>query len=277
MPRPCSITCMMLETMRSLIDVQSAFIDALKRPEAPVPEAIGTKNGEPVKRRFDVYRNNVATGMIAALRATYPAVDKLVGDAFFAAAARVYLERHPPRSPLLFRYGERFGDFLDGFVPAASTPYLGNVARLEWARLRAYHAPDREPLSIDALSSFVQRDGNAEADVGKLGLMLHPSLKLINSRWPIVSLWAASTGQGEPSDVDMKRPERALVIRPKLTVETSALPAGGFTFMSALSDGATLEQSAIAAGSADADFDLAEHLQGLFAIGAVTAITDSQS
>ncbi|MGI9509112.1 MAG: HvfC/BufC N-terminal domain-containing protein [Geminicoccaceae bacterium] len=259
--------------MPSLIDVQSAFIDALKRPEAPVPDVIRKENGQPVKRRFDVYRNNVAAGMIEALRATFPAVEKLVGDAFFAAAARVYLDRHPPRSPLLFRYGEHFGDFLDGFSPAASTPYLSDVANLEWAWLKAYHAPDREPLSIDVLSKFLQ----AGTDVGKLGITLHPSLMLIKSRWPIVSLWAASTGQGKPSDVDMKQPERALVIRPKLIVETSVLPAGGFAFMSALSDGGTLEDATILANDAAGDFDLTEHLQGLFAIGAVAAITNHQS
>lgn len=263
--------------MRLLIDVQTAFIDALKRPEAPVPDAVSTKNGEPVKRRFNVYRNNVAAGMIEALRATYPAVDKLVGDAFFAAAARVYLERHPPRSPLLFRYGEGFGDFLDGFPPAASTPYLGDVARLEWARLKAYHAADLEPLALDALNALVQREREAGAEVGKLGITLHPSLGLIRSRWPVVSLWAASTGQGEPSSVDMKRAERALVIRPSLVVETSTLPWGGFTFMSALAKGNSLEEAAGATVDAAADFDLTEHLQGLFAAGAVAAITECKS
>lgn len=259
------VTCM-------LADLQAGFIDALKRPEAPVPDTIGKKGGKPVKRRFDVYRNNVVVGIIEALRATYPAIDKLVGEEFFAASARVYIDQHPPQSPLLFRYGATFGDFLDDFPPAASTPYLGDVARLEWARLEAYHARDCQPLSIDVLSDFLKGGDNGEPDVGTLYMALHPSLALISSRWPIVSLWAASTGLAGNEEVDLKRSERAMVIRPALVVETRHLPVGSFAFMLALRDGETLQQATLAANDADADFDLAEHLKGLFAVGAVSAI-----
>jgi len=260
-----------------LRDLQAEFIEALKRPDAPVPDAIGRKSGEPVKRRFDVYRNNVVVGMTEALRATFPAVDKLVGAEFFAASARIYIDQHPPRSPLLFRYGENFGDFLDGFPPAASTPYLGDVARLEWARLEAYHARDCEPLAIDALSQFLVAGDGGASDVGSLRMTLHPSLALIGSRWPVVALWAASTGAGSSADVDMERAERALVIRPSRTVETRVLPLGSFTFITTLCNGETLQQAATAAESADAAFDLTEHLKGLFAVGAVSAINDQAS
>jgi len=262
---------------KSLVDVQAGFVDALRRSEAAVPEAIATKDGKPVKRRFDVYRNNVAAGMIGALRATFPAVEKLVGGDFFAASARVYLDQDPPRSPLLFRYGETFSDFLDGFPPAAKTPYLGDVARLEWARLQAHHAADATSLAIDALAPFLEADAGRSSDVGKLKLSLHPSLHLITSRWPVFSLWAASTGLGKSENVDMKRPERALVIRPELVVETRLLPETGAAFIKALGDGATLEEAAIGVMEIDIGFDLAEHLQGLFAVGAVSAMNENQA
>ncbi|MGI9420971.1 MAG: HvfC/BufC N-terminal domain-containing protein [Geminicoccaceae bacterium] len=260
--------------MPTLADIQSAFIDALNQPTAPVPGVVGEKDGAPVKRRFDVYRNNVAAGMIDALRATYPAIEALVGEAFFAASARVYLERHPPRSPLLFRYGEHFGDFLDGFPPASSTPYLGDVARLEWARLRAYHASDDETLSIEALGRFLENRAGDDIEAGGLRFTLHPSLALQSSRWPFVSLWAASTGQGSSDDVDMTTPERALTVRPSLTVETHRLPEGGYLFMAAIAEGVTLAEAANRALAVADDFDLTTHLQGLFAIGAVSAIND---
>lgn len=263
--------------MPRLADLQSAFVDALRQPVAPVPDAVETKDGEPVKRRFDVYRNNVAVGMVEALRATYPAVEALVGHEFFAASARVYLDRHPPRSPLLFRYGDSFGTFLDGFPPAASTPYLGDVARLEWARLQAYHARDCEPLSIEALGRCLADENGVARDVGKLRFTLHPSLALLSSNWPIVSLWAASTGQALSDDVDMSQPGRALIVRPSLEVETRDLPEGSFSFLSALHQGATLERAAADAADTAVDFDLTTHLQGLFAIGAVSAINDNSS
>lgn len=262
---------------RALVDLQADFACALTQPDLPVPEAIGTRLGKPAKRRFDVYRNNVVAGMTEALRATYPAVEKLVGADFFAASARVYFEQHPPRSPLLFRYGEAFGDFLDSFPPAAHTPYLCDVARLEWARLRAYHAEDREPLAIGALGECLVTESGQEVNPGGLRFSLHPSLSLIRSRWPVVSLWAASTGQGLSEDVDMKDSEAALTVRPALMVETRQVPEQTFAFISALMHGETLENAAAAAIETGADFDLTTQLQGLFALGAVVAINDRSS
>lgn len=257
--------------MPSLFETQDAFVDALKHPDRPAPAALAKTKGQPSKRRFDVYRNNVVVGMIEALRATFPAIERLVGEEFFGATARAYLEQEPPRSPLLFRYGKTFGDFLDDFPPAASVPYLGDVARLEWARLEAYHAADREPLAIDALGLV------PENEVGQATFELHPSLALIRSPWPIVSLWAASTDRGSSDDVDMKRPEEAIVIRPMMDVDTRIPPAGGFHFMNALKEDVTLEEAARAVAATEKEFDLAAHLNGVFEVGAVIAIGKKQS
>ncbi len=253
-------------SMRSLFDTQAGFVDALRQLDRTAPDALTKRGGRLPGRRFDVYRNNVVVGIIEALRATFPATERLVGDEFFAGAAKAFLEYEPPRSPLLFRYGSTFGDFLDHFPPAASVPYLGDVARLEWARLDAYHAADHAPVSIEAL-------GEVPADeVSRVTFNMHPSLSLISSAWPVVSLWAASTDRGAPDDVDMKRPEEAIVIRPSMEVDTRLLPAAGFSFMTALKEGRALEEAASSAAELFKDFDLASHLQGLFEIGAVTAI-----
>lgn len=252
--------------MRSLFDTQHGFIDALKHPDRAAPDALAKSKGQPSNRRFDVYRNNVVVGMIEGLRATFPAVERLVGEKFFSATSRAYLDYEPPTSPLLFRYGKTFGDFLDSFPPAASVPYLGDVARLEWARLEAYHAADQVPLAIEALGKL------PEDKVGQATFTFHPSFSLIRSRWPVVSLWAASTDRGSSDDVEMTRPEEAVVIRPKMEVDTRLLPAGGFSLMNALKDGATLEQAASMVAKTTEKFDLVPHLQGLFEIGAVVTI-----
>ncbi len=239
------------------------FVAALRDASAPPPPEIGTAQ----KRRFDIYRNNVAAGLVDAMRASFPAVERLVGDEFFSALARAYLASDPPRSPLLFEAGARFGAFIDGFPPVASLPYLGDVARLEWARLEAYHAADAEPLTIAALAE-IPADALAETRFA-----LHPSLRLVTSRWPVVSLWAASTDQGAAEAVDMRRAEDAAVIRPGLDLDTRLLPAGGHGFLAALAAGETLGGAAEAAAAAENAAELAIHLQGMFEIGAVTAIT----
>jgi hypothetical protein len=98
------------------------------------------------------------------------------------------------------------------------------------------------------------------------------------SRWPVASLWAATTGADAGVAVDMKRGEDVAVLRPMLSVELRVLPPGGRAFIAALAAGDTLAAAAEAAVAAAPNSDLAHHLQGLFALGAVTALDlpDSQ-
>jgi hypothetical protein len=252
----------------SLAETQAAFAAALAEPSLPVPAGLRP----PAKRRFDVHRNNRAAGLIEVLEASFPAVRRLVGADFFKAAAKAYIRQSPPASPVLLLYGERFGDFLEAFEPAGGVPYLGDVARLEWARLAAYHAVDAAPLSVARLAEVPQ------ASLPALRFTLHPSLHLLFSRWPVASLWAATTGADAGVAVDMKRGEDVAVLRPMLSVELRVLPPGGRAFIAALAAGDTLAAAAEAAVAAAPNSDLAHHLQGLFALGAVTALDlpDSQ-
>jgi hypothetical protein len=250
-----------------LADSQTAFARALRDPGLPAPADIRRPADALQTRRFDVHRNNFVVSLIEALEAAFPAVRKLVGEAFFKGCARAFIDAAPPTSPVLLLYGRGFGDFLDRFEPARTVPYLGDVARLEWAQLDAYHAADVTPARIEALAALPQ------AQVGGARFALHPSFALIRSRWPVVSLWSASTG-GEPAaGVDMTRGEDGIVVRPALAVDTRIAPVGGGSFMARLQAGDTLEHAARAATEETPGFDLASHLQGLFAIGAVAAVT----
>ncbi|MGF1445993.1 MAG: DUF2063 domain-containing protein [Pikeienuella sp.] len=243
-------------------DAHRGFVAALAEPSAPPPPNIAAVQ----TRRFDIHRNNTVHTMIEALRASFPAVERLVGEAFFAGLARAYLAKHPPRSPLLFRYGGGFAGFIDAFPPAASVPYLSDVARLEWLWLQAYHAADSAPLTVAALGQI------APSALADSQLRLPPSLGLLASRFPVVSLWAASTDRGPSSAVDLARPERACVLRPQLAVDVHDLAPGPFAFIAALADGRPLGAAATDAAQQQDGFDLAASLSALFEIGAVTSI-----
>ncbi|MDP1007294.1 HvfC/BufC N-terminal domain-containing protein, partial [Klebsiella pneumoniae] len=84
--------------------------------------------------------------MINALATAYPVTLQLVGDEFFHAMASIFVQAHPPTSPLISQYGSTFAQFIQGFEPAASVPYLADIARLERLRVCAYHAADCTPL-----------------------------------------------------------------------------------------------------------------------------------
>src|SRR5271163_2699962 len=87
-----------------------AFAAALAEPSAAPPAMTRGRLGAPDARRFSVYRNNVAVGLIGALEARYPVSRRIVGDDFFRAIARIYVTVHRPRSPLMVAYGDDFPD-----------------------------------------------------------------------------------------------------------------------------------------------------------------------
>ena len=213
---------------------QTAFAQALLDPEAPVPAGIVDPQGRPAPKRFSVYRNNVASSLTRALEAAFPNVRKLVGDEFFAAMAVVFLRAHPPRSRMLMLYGEDFPAFLERFPPVAQLGYLPDVARLDQAMRESYHAADSAPLSEVEFQRLIS------ADIAGLRLRLAPSVRLVRSRWPVVSIWTANA-EGGPAP--KPGPEHALVLRPGFDPRPHSLAPGGGVFVQGLLEGLTVGQS----------------------------------
>ena len=61
----------------------------------------------------------------ARARSRFPVVKRLVGEEFFRAMAQVFVTEEPPRSPVLFRYGSTFPDFIAGFPARRWCPVPG--------------------------------------------------------------------------------------------------------------------------------------------------------
>jgi hypothetical protein len=109
-----------------------------------VPE--GADAGE----RLSIYARGYTDRLLACLRAEYPAVRALLGDALFERFATAYLGARPPRHPSLFMLGEGFADHLertrppDDVLPEAKRSLLQlpiDLARAERARIEALRAP----------------------------------------------------------------------------------------------------------------------------------------
>ena len=240
----------------------AAFRDAILDPSLGAPEGVTDPQGRPAGRRFNVYRNNVTVGLTEALRQSFPAILKLVGDDFFTAMAIEHLRAHPPTSPLMMFYGDAMPDFLMRFAPVQHLGYLPDVARLELALRQSYHAADSAPVPAERLQSLPPERLMA----ARIGLA--PALRLLRSDWPVQSIWAANMRGAEPPKA--LRPEDVLITRPAFDPEPHLLPKGAAGFIMALQAGHNFG----AAFDAAEPFDLTATLGLLLAGGAITDITE---
>lgn len=245
---------------------EETFVRALLDPDLPPPVDLKATHGKPPLRRFAVYRNNVVAGLAGALAEGFPICLRLVGEEFFQAMAQRYVRLSLPRTPMLFEYGEDFADFVSEFEPARSLPYLADVARLEYALGRAYHAQDAAPLSLDSLRSLPLQLLEAAT------VSFHPSTQVVPSPYPIVSIWRANMAPDPPRILRLSHGEDALVVRPRLNVEAHVLPAGGSAFIEGLMEGGTFGMALSAASRRAQNFDLSANIHLLLASEALTAI-----
>jgi hypothetical protein len=129
-----------------------AFAAALGEPSAPPPAMTRGRMGAPDARRFAVYRNNVAVGLIGALEARYPVSRRIAGDDLFRAMARAFVRANKPRSPIMIAYGGEFPEFV--------VNYLARVEAgpaVEWNRRREERsdaAIQSHPLGPSSLDRF---------------------------------------------------------------------------------------------------------------------------
>jgi hypothetical protein len=245
--------------MPTLPDLQSDFARALLSEDAGgvAPAVLG--DGLTPAARVRVYWNHVFSSLTDALEATFPVVCRLVDRRFFGFAADRYIRSHPPSGPCLFEYGATFPDFLAGFPPCRDYPYLGDVARLEWAMNSALHAEDVVPVAPKALGAV------SPEDLGRLTLRLDPAASWLDSPWPVDRIWRANQPDSDGGAVvDLAAGAARLEIRRRDDVVTMRrLELVGFAFRSGLARGDTLETVAARALVEDPGFDLAGALRSL--------------
>ena len=248
------------DAMWALPEIQAGFAAAILREDAndDVTSEIEAGGLTPAAR-VQVYRNHVFSSLTEVLASTYPVVCRLVDRRFFGFAADRYIRRHPPTSPCLFEYGATFPAFLRAFPACAGYPYLGDVARLEWAMNVALHAEDPPPIPRTALAA-VPSD-----DVGRLVLRMDPAAAWLESAWPIDRIWLANQPDADPDvPVDLAAAAVRLQIRRRDdVVGLRRLEAAQFAFRAGLGQGATLEVAAEDAVAQDPAFDLTAALRAL--------------
>ena len=139
-----------------------------------------------------------------------------------------------PRTAYLDQYGDAFPDFLRHFPPAASLPYIADVAALEWAANRALHAADDAPLELSRLTELTSEEQR------RVSFRPHSSIGLLRSDFPVDEIWRAVLDSDDQAfaALDLAAgPVFLLVERSETGIEVTRTQRPAWNFLAALCRG----------------------------------------
>ena len=205
----------------------AAFAPPLLSPETPAPAFLSGRNEAVAAGRYDIHRNNVTVSLINALAGIYPAVERITGSDFFRAMARSPCSRDTARIAFAVRLWPRLSELrrplrirADDAVACRCCTHRARLARrLSW---RGGHA---------VAGGSARRRTACKAPRPRL--RPHPTMRLIRSRYPAVTIFSMNRGNEPVVPIDRIEPEDAVITRPDADVLVSHLPPGGHEFLPA--------------------------------------------
>ncbi len=222
------------------------------------------------RRGLLAYQTNGLALAERALGAAYPVLAQLLGEDNFAALARHFWLSAPPERGDLAQWGGELPAFVEAAPQLAEEPFLGDVARVEWALHRAASAADvvPEPSSFAWLASM---------DVGEISLQLAAGVWLLESPYPAASLVNAHREMEPDLATAAERlqagvGEYVLVWRQGFRPRVTAVAAAEAVLLQALLQGASLDAALGIALAQTAEFDFSDWLGRAVPQGLVTGV-----
>lgn len=174
--------------------------------------------------RLGVYAHAYTARIADALVHDYPKLASLID---LRGVTADYLRAYPPSQPSLRDVGAHLARFFDA---SGMARHLGELARLERARLEVFDGEDAAPLSRDELAAL------DPVEFPALRLRLVPSSRVVEMTTNADDLWdALEDGREPPAVTDASRV--VLVWRREYTVIHRTLDADEARVASALADG----------------------------------------
>lgn len=254
--------------MLSLAEIQSEVLAAVCDVHIPVPAFVEAGHNETHREtRFNIYRNNYYVAVINVLKERFPVTERIVGEEFFKATAREFVQRSPPRGQSNLGYGRQFSKFLESFPPVSDLPYLSDVARLEWARFEAAIAPEQPSVTSEDFSAV------DPAHAARVGFELHAAVSTLASRHPIYDIWRTNHEDEQVHALaDARGGQSVLITRSASGIEVYPISTGAVDFIAALMSGLALGEALERVGDDLSHQDFSRTLSLLLTSGAIRAL-----
>lgn len=223
--------------MSALPELQKKFIRGVLQDERDILPDIKTGGTITPEQRMQIYRNNTFFILTDILKAAFPATVALGSEAFFRYLANAFIKAQPPKGGDMNAYGANLPAFMRETGMVRDYPFLADVAELEWLRQESYMAPDESAAP------------------------LHPSLRFLASKWPVIGLWKLGKELIPAESLTMDKSENAVIFRRDDGIEMWSVDPETFAFISAIAHEKDFEASA--------QFDPVPHIQNLKSAGLI--------
>jgi hypothetical protein len=212
-----------------------------------------------------VYRNTSLLGAMTALADNFPTVGRIVGAQAMAILAAEFVERHPPRSPILADYGEDFACWLAAHPLSGELDYLPAVAQIDRLRVESHLAEDAPVFELEDLVRLTAEQWS------RCRVTLHPATRVGWFAIPAPSIWAAHLEPEIDEIAPEWRPEGILVARCNGAVGGWIIDGCGHRILHGLRLGETVGQAALAASRLYPAGDISRAFRKIVASGALTS------
>lgn len=161
--------------------------------------------GDPGEERMEVYASGYLARIHETLNEVYPSIRQVLGSQKFHELSFAYANSLPSKNYNLNYAGRYLEDFLKSQNSSAEHPFLPDLARLEWFAWEAFHAFDKIPVRPEDLAALAIEDWE------KIKIEFQPSVRLVQSNWPIFNIWC-DRKKTEPGLDEKNRSPRAQLI-----------------------------------------------------------------
>ena len=161
------------------------------------------------EKRLAIYYAAYRLRLLEALASNYPVLRAWIGEEEFENAGIAYLAAHPSRHFSIRWFGHRLPEFLAATDLWRDTPYIAEMASLEWALSEAFDAENGAVMGIEDMASI-------PADAWPtMRLQLHPAVRRLDLNWNVPAIWKA-----------INQNLNVEIYTASCRGETSAMPAG---------------------------------------------------
>jgi Putative DNA-binding domain len=253
------------------MNVAAPSLALLAEQQNALLASIFTARAVTPSRGLAAYRANAHASAERALLAAYPVVAQLIGEESVHYLARDFWHQHPPRRGDLAQWGNALPTFIAASDQLADTPYLADVARIEWAVHCCAGAPDR----TQSTASFALL---AQYPPEALRFIIAPGAVVLPSAYPAATVVLAHQGQASMEKAaalwQAKVAQTGVVWRQGFAPRLRVLPDAEIAFTSAVCGGQNL---AYALDQAHPDFDFSAWLNAQVQNGLLLGVTHDPS